>query len=280
MKTSLKSISVIAIIAMISAATLSSCKKDETTPTIDGAAQKTAEDRTMSSSIEDANTSISEYVANIDPKSQGGRVEGTFLGTGQTSYNPLTRTFTIDFGTTNAVCSDGKRRKGKIFVRFTQGEPRLLDYNTTTTQDNYFVNDIKVEGTRTDAVKATIALNTITSTRDIVVTGRKLTFPDASTFSESGTYKTVAALKLLDRSWEITLTGNTTGTNRQSQAFTATISTPIKIVSTCDTTPPISGKIEIAVVALSDKITIDYGSGDCDRKATISYKGQSVVVNF
>lgn len=283
MKTSLKNILTIAIIAIISSATLSGCKKDETTPataTIDGAAQKTAEDRTMSSNIEDANTSINEYVGNIDPASEGGRTEGTFLGAGQTSYNRLTRTFTIDFGSTNAMCSDGKLRRGKIFVRFTQGEPRVFDYNTTTTQDNYFVENIKVEGTRTDAVKVTLANNTITSTRDIVVTNRKLTFPDASVFSESGTYRNVGVLKVAERTWEITLTGAATGTNRESKAFTATISTPIKIVSTCATTPPISGKIEIAVAAAADKITVDYGSGTCDRVAIISYKGQSVTVNF
>jgi hypothetical protein len=234
----------------------------------------------MSSNIEDANTSINEYVGNIDPASEGGRTEGTFLGAGQTSYNRLTRSFTIEIGSTNAMCSDGKLRRGKIFVRFTQGEPRFSDYNTTTTHDNYFVENIKVEGTRTDAVKVTLANNTITSTRDIVVTNRKLTFPDASVFSESGTYRNVGVLKVAERTWEITLTGNATGINRESKAFTATISTPIKIVSTCATTPPISGKIEIAVAAAADKITVDYGSGTCDRVAIISYKGQSVTVNF
>lgn len=259
------------------------CKKDETTPigtTIDADVQATAQDRNTSSAIDDVITSFADYASNIDPASAGGRVEGTILGAGQTSYDIRTKTLTVDFGTQNVVCSDGKKRRGKIFMQFTNGTPRQLDHTIVTTQENYYVEDIKVEGNRTDVVKVTIANNNFVHTRDITVQSRKLTFTDQTLFLESGVSQLVLR-GTLPSTFEGSLTARFTGTNRRNQAFTTNTSTPLKIVSSCAGLPPISGKVEITLTATpAEKVVIDYGSDTCDRVATISYKGVSVTVNF
>jgi hypothetical protein len=261
----------------------SGCKKDDTTTTsttIDGDVQATAQDRNTSAAIDDVITSFTDYASNIDPNSTGGRVEGTVLGAGQTSYDLRTKTLTIDFGTQNVVCSDGKKRRGKLFMQFTSGMPRQLDHTIVTTQENYHVEDIKVEGNRTDVVKVTIANNNFVHTRDITVQSRKLTFPDQTLFLETGTSQLVLR-GTLPNTFEGSLTGRFSGTNRRSKAFTTNTSIPLKIVSSCAGLPPVSGKIEITLTATpTDKVVIDYGSGTCDRVATISYKGVSVTVNF
>lgn len=279
MKTSLKNTLFILAVSMV---TLTACKKDETTPSnvIDGDVQTTADDRTTSSAIDDVTTILNDYAANIDPNSSGGRTEGTILGAGQTSFNISTKTLTIDFGTQNATCSDGKKRRGKIFIQFTQGSPRQLDHTTVTSQDNYYVEDIKVDGTRTDVVKVTIANNAFTNTRKITVQNRKLTFPDKTTFSESGTME-LAFRGTLPNTFEGTGTVSLSGTNRKNQAFTSSTSTPLKVVSSCPGLPPVSGKIDITITSNpTEKIVIDYGNGVCDRIATITYKGITVTKNF
>jgi hypothetical protein len=277
MKKSLKNL---CLLAILSFATFS-CKKDETSPnSLDSSTQQAVEERNISSDFEDDHTSINDYAAKIDPKSAGGRVEGTWLGAGQTSYSILTRTLTIDFGTTNVMCTDNKKRRGKIFIRFTEGEPRTPDHKTTTTQENYYVNDIKVEGVRVDVVKISLNNNVVNSLRDIIVTNRKLTFTDQTTLTESSNYKANGTVNLLTGSWEYTLKGQSTGIGRRGNAFSTNIATPILVKSSCATTPPISGKLEITPVVATDKITIDYGDGTCDRVATVTFRTQTVTVNF
>jgi hypothetical protein len=38
--------------------------------------------------------------------------------------------------------------------------------------------------------------------------------------------------------------------------------------------------MELGINNLPDKLTIDYGTGTCDRVATISYKGQTATITF
>jgi hypothetical protein len=272
---------------------LTSCKKDETTtsPTqMDGQAQKTAEDKGLASNVDDESSAMYDYAYNIDPNSTGGRTEGTVLGAGNTSYNIATKTLTIDFGTTNVVCSDGRKRRGKIFIRFTEGEPRTLAHTVVISQENYAVNDIKVEGTRTDVVRNTInlAAGTVTSNRAITINSRKLTFTDNTTFTETGGYTFVitASISLTNlqlTNFQYSATGGVNGKNRQNVNYTATIATanPIIAKGSCNNFLfPIQGSFDINVIGLADKVVVDYGNGTCDKSYTISYRGQTVTITL
>ncbi len=57
-------------------------------------------------------------------------------------------TFTIDFGTTNCMCNDGRNRRGKVIITFT-GAYADSGSTHTITFDNYYQNDNKVTGTKT-----------------------------------------------------------------------------------------------------------------------------------
>ncbi len=271
---------------------LTSCKKDETNnPTqaqIDAQAQKAAEDKGQTSNIDDESSVLADYASNIDPRSAGGRTEGTVLGAGNTSYDVAAKTLTIDFGTTNAMCTDGRKRRGKVFVRFTAGEPRSLQHTVQITQENYFVNDIRVEGTRTDVVQSQINLSNgaISSNRKVTISNRKLTFTDNTTITENGTYDFVITatinlqtLQVSNGQW--TATGGTTGKNRQNMNYIASIVTPLVAKVSCNNAMfPIQGNFDVNVVGLADKVVVDYGNGTCDKSYTISYRGQTVTITL
>jgi hypothetical protein len=269
---------------------LTSCKKDETTtsPTqMDSQAQKTAEDKSTASNVDDETSAMYDYASNIDPKSSGGRTEGTVLGAGNTSYNIATKTLTIDFGTSNVMCSDGRKRRGKVFIRFTEGEPRSLAHTVVISQENYAVNDIKVEGTRTDVVRTIInlAAGTLNSNRVITINSRKLTFTDNTTFTETGGYTFVITASISSNfqftNFQYSATGGVNGKNRQNVNYTATIANPIIAKGSCNNLAfPIQGSFDINVIGLADKVMVDYGNGTCDKSYTISYRGQSITITL
>ena len=66
--------------------------------------------------------------------------------THDTTSNP--NVLTVDYGTSNCDCNDGKTRRGKIITTYT-GAYLAPGTVITHTTDNYYVNDIKIEGTKT-----------------------------------------------------------------------------------------------------------------------------------
>lgn len=63
----------------------------------------------------------------------------------------ITRTtglITVDFGTTNCLCNDGRYRRGKILISYT-GAYADSGSTHTITFDNFYQNDNKIDGTKT-----------------------------------------------------------------------------------------------------------------------------------
>jgi hypothetical protein len=58
------------------------------------------------------------------------------------------KTVTVDYGTSNCDCNDGKTRRGKIVTTFT-GQYFAPGTVITHTPVDYYVNDIKYDGTKT-----------------------------------------------------------------------------------------------------------------------------------
>lgn len=58
-------------------------------------------------------------------------------------------TYTIDFGTVNCLCADGRYRRGKIIVNYSGGGYADSGSVHTITFDGYYQNDNKIEGTKT-----------------------------------------------------------------------------------------------------------------------------------
>lgn len=181
---------------------------------------------------------------------------------------------TIDFGT---GCTDlhGNTRKGKIKVEF-QGRRFLIGSKIITTFDGYHINGIKIEGTRT-------VTNITGSTEDspkfsVVLEDGKATWPDGSTATrEMNITKTWVrgANPLQD---ELRVEGSASGSNRNTQVYQVEITEPLIYKRECAILSRVFMAVEgvkVFTAANGSTITIDYGSGTCDRVVTVTINGQS-----
>lgn len=197
----------------------------------------------------------------------------TFETDPSSSFQTPKGTITIDFGT---GCTDAKGnvRKGKIVINYT-GKRFLSGSSVVTTFADYFINGVKIEGTRTVTnTSASLESNPIFN---IVVSGGKATWPDA-TFATREVNRT--------REWkrgntpnvdQWIVSGTASGTNRNGRAYQMEITKPLVYKREC----AISDKVFIAVEGTkvltveSKQITIDYGDGSCDKLVTITVNGKS-----
>jgi hypothetical protein len=184
---------------------------------------------------------------------------------------------TIDFGA--AGCQDGKgnTRKGKINVEY-KGRRFSPGSSVTTTFDNYSLNDVKIEGTRT--VSNSAASTDSAPQFTIKLLNGKTTWPDGTTATRSSerTRTWIRATNPMNDSWEVT--GNASGTNREGKAYSMMITKRLLYKRDC----AMSARIFMAVEGTKEltvdgkKITIDYGAGACDRKVTITINGEAKEV--
>jgi hypothetical protein len=143
----------------------------------------------------------------------------------------------------------------------------------TVSFDNYYFNGIKVEGTN---VLTTMPLHNQNPVFSVKLTGGKLTLPSGKTVEHafdrqrewiagSGTPKNI---------WddEYLITGTATGKGINGNAYTNTILTALHWTRACEFL--VSGSIQIERSGV-EPIVLDYGTGACDAKATVSRGGQS-----
>lgn len=174
-------------------------------------------------------------------------------------------TITIDYGT---GCSrpDGRVLKGKIIVNQT-GELRTAGAVRTVTHDNFFIDDVQLEGTRTWTNNGTSAGGQFSYTR--TATGMKLTYSDG-TFATWEHQHTVTWIEgrdtptWLDDVWSTT--GSTTGVGRNGATYSSTITEPLIKRNSCRW---ISEGV-ITITRDGNTSTLDFGDGTCDRFATVT----------
>jgi hypothetical protein len=176
----------------------------------------------------------------------------------------------IDFG---VGCTDtrGNVRKGAIMIEF-KGIRFMPNSQIITTLEGYSINDIAIEGTRT--VTNTSGSLEVNPKFTITVEDGKITWPDGTfaTREASRTREWVRALNPLNDEWIVT--GSAAGSNRDGSTYIMEITTPLIYKRSCVTS---SGGIAVKgakVLTVDGKvITIDYGSGECDRMITITING-------
>lgn len=178
---------------------------------------------------------------------------------------------TIDFGTTNCEGTDGRTRRGKIYVDYT-GKYRVAGTKITTTFDGFYVNDIKVEGTK--------IVETVTrELYEVSVVGSKLTYPDETTITwdsertrtwTEGNEQTLADIFNI---WNdvYVIEGTASGVGRLGQSFDVEINDlTLKIGCWLEGIfAPVKGEI-VVKPAQFNTVTLDYGEGTCDKKGTIT----------
>jgi hypothetical protein len=186
----------------------------------------------------------------------------------------------IDFG---AGCTDkhGTVRKGKITIAY-NGRRFLPNSSIVTTLAGYEINGVKIEGIRS-------VTNTSASTQSdpvftVTMVGGKITWPDGTSASRDETTTRERKLGATPDNTQWFVTGSSTGTNRNGLDYSMTITGKLVYKRECALSDRIyiavQGTKELVINSNSKKITIDYGTGACDRVVTITIKSKSKVVEL
>ena len=178
---------------------------------------------------------------------------------------------TLDFG---AGC-DGlydNSRSGKIIISVSG--PRIQKGSKkTVTFENYFFNKIKVEGTKEfENLGPNANLNTVFSNK--LIAG-KLTLPDGKIIERSFEHQREWIAGFQTRNiWddECLITGSARGVNINGVAHTNTIMTALRWTRACRFL--VSGIVKIERAGV-EPVEMNYGTGECDAKATVTRGGES-----
>lgn len=193
------------------------------------------------------------------------------------------KTLTIDFGTSGCTnLSTGVTRKGKLIISIS-GMLHIAHSKATVTTDNYYVNDYKVEGTKTiENMGRNTAGHIYYEVRDIA--GR-ITKPTGGTITwesvrenewvagESTNFFTSGIAGICDDQYSITGWGG--GTASSGDTYRLDIVTPLAKTVCCRFIQ--SGSIRYSLNG-TEVATVDYGTGTCDASASLDYDGRVYVV--
>ncbi len=183
---------------------------------------------------------------------------------------------TIDFGT-GCTSSNGITRKGKVILSYS-GNLLFPGAKVITTFEGYSVNDKKIEGTRT-LTNTGIDLAAGTISLAVKVENGKITWPD-NTFVTLVSDQ-VRVLKLGGEGYEASITGSANGKSREGASFKTLVLTPLIVKQTCAETGvwvPSAGTLQFLISGI--ELTVDYGTGTCDKVVTVIYPGGSKEVTL
>ena len=172
---------------------------------------------------------------------------------------------TVDFG---EGCIDDRFniRKGKLKFAYS-GWRFMPESQVILTTENYFINGIKLEGTRTST-------NVQGSTEDapkfnVVLTNGKATFPDGSMALRQSdiTWKWVRAENPIDDYLVIDQQSAASGVTRGGRRYEVSLVEELKYKRFCGIA--VDG-IKRYVLDEDKEIIIDYGNGTCDKSVAIT----------
>lgn len=240
------------------------CNKDENlNPTED---YTTSEDlATVQNIVQDTEDEVDAIIEGVDtetPPTTGDCPTITVSPEG----GSFPRTVTIDYGIDGCEGPRGHIRKGIIVVTQTDFMINAGAVRTVTFE-NFSIDDVQVEGTKTLTNNGLNTDGNPSLTR--TVADAQLTFPNGSqiTWNANHTLTQIdGANTLIVRDNVFEITGGSSGINRVGNAFTVTIIEPLIKSKTC-------AFIEKGVkeYTVEDRTrTLDYGEGSCDNIATVA----------
>ncbi|MES2811895.1 MAG: hypothetical protein V4670_05425 [Bacteroidota bacterium] len=192
-------------------------------------------------------------------------------GTAITAGTTVTKT--INFGA-GCTLANGNVVKGKIIITFVY-QPDATEHTITYTFENFYHNNIKIEGTKT--FTRTMTTETPNSPSHPIVTMNMditVILPDGRVFTRTGQrireiiegYGTVS---WTDNVYQITGSWVTTSPTNISQ--TATITTPLIIKMSCvAVNKPLIVSGIITFERNGNTATLDFGDGTCDNTAVFT----------
>lgn len=187
------------------------------------------------------------------------------------------KTITIDFGSDGCEGQDGRIRKGIVTGSFSNW-PWIRNASLEILPDAYFVDDYKVEGSKTITFKG----ENLSGNRnwDVSVKNGVITTPEGETilWETERNNELIAGANDFDP-WnnEYSITGTANGTNSSGRDYTAEIVKALIVQIGCQYVT--EGTLEIQPEDLKLR-SIDYGDGDCDRNVSVTIGGRAYGVNL
>ena len=266
---------------ILSASAFYSCTKDDspedTTPPDDLTAQELTAARIQSDLVFD---DVSSEVLQVSVNGTTGAATTTSSACATVTISPqdLTtwpKTVTIDYGSTGCTGINGWVRKGKISYTLNK-LPRETGAVVTVSFDNYYVNGYKLEGSYSITNNGSSDANLNITTR--LVNG-KITYPDGKWYSRSSTinWQQVAGANtatILDD--EFNVTGEAVIKSSANNELITSSKTPLLRKVTCGNF--VSGQLNVAYNGIAG--LLDFGSGACDKNATLSLGSRSYEVTL
>jgi len=290
----LKGLSGLAVIFIVFLASCSDDKFDFTANDSQNVENEAATDGYFEDADDMATLAVAADASTASGSRESAAGRGGVKPTGDVRFNCATVTFTfaednspntphgyitIDFGT---GCTDikGNVRKGVIKVEFL-GKRFLSGSKIITTFEEYFINDVQIEGTRT--VTNVTGSSEESPKFTILLENGKATWPDGSTATRevNRTREWIRGVNPLLDEWNVY--GTAAGTNRNGGVYQVAIdiNTPLVYKRECAINNRVFMAVEgikVLTVENGKVITIDYGTGDCDKIVTVTINGQSKTV--
>ncbi len=186
------------------------------------------------------------------------------------------KSVTVDYGSSNCTCNDGKTRRGKIVTTFT-GQYIAPGTIITHTPVDYYVNDIKYEGTKT---VQNMGLNSNSQPYFNVQIDGNATLESGEVVNYTSTRVrtwTTGFNTLLNRfDDEYDITGTSEATFSSGEGYTGNTTSPIHIKVGCGF--PVSGTLDITPTGKPVR-QINYGDGTCDYSFTVTVSGYTFTIN-
>jgi hypothetical protein len=183
---------------------------------------------------------------------------------------------TIDYG---AGCTLNEiTRKGKIIIEITDRR-HVTGSSRTVSFDEYYFNDIKVEGTKT--IKNLGPNNNDNIVIAITLAGGKLTLADGKTIEREVDRERewVAGMNTPWFLWddESLITGTTSGKNANDVSYSTTITTPLHWKRACRFI--VAGVVKMEREG-KEPVELDFGDGECDAKAMLRRGDEEKEINL
>ena len=189
------------------------------------------------------------------------------------SGNVFPKTVTIDYGT---GCDDGgKLKKGKIIAVFS-GRFKQAGTTINISFDNFYINGDKIEGTKSIVNNGPNAAGNYSFTVTI----------NNSRIRATGLISTLTAVKTI--TWiensntsptddEFSMSGSLSATSAGGKTYSYTTLEPLVKKVACLYIS--SGKLLINITG-RPQLTLDYGTGTCDNKASLSANGKTKEITL
>ncbi|MFH0866600.1 MAG: hypothetical protein V1904_10410 [Bacteroidota bacterium] len=269
-------ISIVMFLIAVLNFSLTGCKKDE-----DDTSQRAAIDNST------AENAFNDVFAQVDKAaretSEAGAEKFMQLDSGGcatvtiTPFDTFTfpKTLTIDFGSSNCLCTDGKYRRGQITATLS-GKYRDEGTVVTVTLQDYYVNDNHVQGTKT--ITNLGHIGTYGSGGNlkfsVVVSDASVTTPDGIiSWNSTRTREWIEGEDTHWPNWQddvYLIEGSADGTDKEGNPFNVTITSALRVALDCKWIE--SGTLDVTPYDKPVR-SVDFGGGDCDANATVTING-------